>query len=184
MTDTTIRDARPDEWLAVADFHADSWRSAYRDILSDAYLDGPMREERRSAWRARMEDGWSERVVIVVAEEASGLSGLVGILGGVDPRLGSLIDNLHVRADRKRNGLGRRVLAAALDRLAPADATAPLHLTVYDANAAAWAAYESWGGRLDATYAEPRRDGEAHRLRRYAWSSPDALRKGLGRGAG
>lgn len=180
MTDTTIREARPDEWLAVADLHADSWASAYRDILTDSYLDGPMRAERHEAWRERMENGWTERVVIVVGERAGVLVALAGILGGADPVLGSLIDNLHVRPGLKRTGLGRRVLAAALDRLAPPDAGAPLHLTVYDENRTAWGAYESWAGRLDARFDRPGRDGASQVLRRYAWDSPAALRRGLG----
>ena len=49
-----IRDVRSEgDANAIAAVHAESWRTAYRGILSDAYLDGPIDAERRRLWRAR-----------------------------------------------------------------------------------------------------------------------------------
>lgn len=180
MSPALFRDAGPSDWEAIADLHARSWASAYRGILSDSYLDGPLRDERRHAWRDRMVPGGDARTVVVVAEEEGALVALACILGGADPRWGSLIDNLHVAPDRKRSGLGRRALAAALDRLAGPDAAAPLHLMVFETNRPAWAAYESWGGALAGRFETPQPDGRIHAVRRYAWPSPEALRAGLG----
>ena len=180
MSVTVVRDAASSEWEAVAALQTRRWAAAYRGILSDAYLDGLLRDDRRRAWRDRMVPGGADRTIVVVAEEEGALVALACILGGDDPRWGSLIDNLHVRPDRVRTGLGRRALAAALERLAGPDAAAPLHLTVFEANARACATYESWGGVLAERFAAPQPDGRTHAVRRYAWPSPAALRAGLG----
>jgi len=39
----------------IAGLHTESWRDAYRGILTDAYLDGDILPERQAHWRARLE---------------------------------------------------------------------------------------------------------------------------------
>lgn len=170
-----IRDARPDEWAEVADLHARSWRSAYRGMMTDAYLDGPVGGERSALWRERFAAPAHPDRIVVVAEEGSRLVGLACILAGNDPAWGSLIDNLHVDPERKRRGVGRLVLAAALRRLTPGRFREPIHLTVLEANTAAQQAYERWGGRLAEHLVVREPDGEDHAVRRYAWPSGEAL---------
>jgi ribosomal protein S18 acetylase RimI-like enzyme len=177
-----FRDAAPDEWESVAALHIASWRSAYRGMLLDAYLDGAITEERRALWRGRLARGTRPDQIVVLGEDGSGVVALACILAGQDRRWGSLIDNLHVRPDRKRGGIGRLALAEAAGRLPPAYAGTPLHLTVLEANRPAQAAYESWGGAPVERLHADLPDGQRLPVRRYAWPSPAALIARLERG--
>ena len=171
-----LRDAVAADADAIAALHAASWRSAYRGIVSDAFLDGEVAAERRAVWRGRFQEPISPDMVVVVAQEgdASDLAGLACILGGRHPVQGSLIDNLHVRPGGLGRGLGGRLLAEAARRLPDRWAATPLHLTVLEENARAIAAYERWGGRLAERLSEPL-GGEPYRVRRYAWDNPADL---------
>ncbi len=176
-----FRDAGREDWEAVAALHIASWRSAYRGMLRDTYLDRAIETERRAIWRARFMGENRPDQVVVVAEDATGFVGLACILAGHDPRWGSLIDNLHVRPDRKRAGIGRLVLAEAAARMPAEHRATPLHLTVLEANRPAQAAYESWGGTLSERLDADLPDGQRLPVRRYSWASPGRLLAKLGR---
>lgn len=177
----TIRVAEPGDWPAIAALQTRSWRSAYRGMLSEAYLAGPVEAERLALWRGRLAGSPDpDRIVIVAEEQGSGLVGLACILAGHDPVWGSLIDNLHVDPDRKRGGIGRRVLAAAARLVPERHRGSPIHLTVLDANVAAQAVYGRWAGRRSEPLVEPGPDKEGVAIRRYVWATPAALLAGLG----
>ena len=48
-----FREADAQDAAAIAQLHAESWRSAYRGILSDDYLDNQVQSERASLWQSR-----------------------------------------------------------------------------------------------------------------------------------
>ena len=187
--DVRLRAAEAADWPAIAALQTETWRFAYRGILSDAYLDGDLAEDRRALWRERLNGPPDPDRVTIQAEPAGGPAAaplaFACILAGHDG-WGSLVDNLHVRPDVLRQGLGRTVLRAAASRLVggPHDAT-PVHLTVYERNARAIAAYERYGGRLAERPTERQPDGGTYALRRYVWDGPAALVERLDRiGAG
>lgn len=186
MTDATgsapaLREAGAADWPAIAELHAASWASAYRGMMADAFLDGPVRENRRAMWEARFADEVASDQITVVAERAGQpLAGFCCILAGSDPVHGSLIDNLHVRPGATRLRLGRALLRRTTELVASGrHADRPMHILVLDANARAVAAYEGWGGRLVERFRSRERDGLEHLVRRYAWASPAALLEGL-----
>ncbi|NNM74379.1 GNAT family N-acetyltransferase [Enterovirga aerilata] len=175
----TFRAAGPADWEAVAGLQIASWRSAYRGMLRDDYLDAGIHAERRTLWRSRFTGEPGPDQVVAVAEDGTGLVALACILAGHDPIWGSLIDNLHVRPDRKRTGIGRLVLADAAARIPAVHAGTPLHLTVLDANLPARAAYEAWGGEFCEYLDAELPDGQSLPVRRYRWADPDALIRSL-----
>ena len=67
-----LREAGAADWEGVADLQIASWRSAYRGILSDDYLDGPVVAERRAVWRERLAGGPKPDQVVVIGEDAAG----------------------------------------------------------------------------------------------------------------
>lgn len=173
-----LREATPADAAAVSALHVASWRSAYRGILSDAFLDGPVEAERGAVWAARFRPPLSPDQIVVVAEAAEAPGELLAfacILVRHHPVHGSLIDNLHVRPDSRRTRLGRHVLARAASLVRDEPALEPIHLTVFDRNAAACAAYESWGGALIDRYEHRESDDADHLVRLYGWPSPTAL---------
>ncbi|MGH6946246.1 MAG: GNAT family N-acetyltransferase [Kiloniellales bacterium] len=142
-----IRAAGPDEAAAIAALHSESWRSAYRGILPDALLDGPLELERARHWRDVLAGVMADDAILV-AEQRAALVGFIAVFAKGEPGFGAVIDNLHVRPALKGGGIGRRLLGAAAERFAAAGTTA-LHLWVYDANRPTLAFYEKLGGVVE-----------------------------------
>jgi hypothetical protein len=87
----------------VADLHTASWRSAYRGMLRDEYLDGDIATERRQVWTARLGESVDANYGFIAEAETVPV-GFVYMLGGVDATWGTLIDNLHVLPGQKGRG--------------------------------------------------------------------------------
>lgn len=170
------RDATPADADALAALHAASWASAYRGLLSDAYLDGPMAGERLALWRERLGPGGSPRAggmpaVTVVAEEGGALVGLACLL--TEPTL--YIDNLHVTPGRKGGGIGRRLMAEVVSRLPVARRAEPVRLTVLEGNHPARAFYDRLGGRVVETILKTGHDGLETCVLAYEWAPASRL---------
>lgn len=169
-----LRLATPADADAIAHVHAESWRTAYRGALSDAYLSGPIDEERRAVWRERFAHPPAGQYVAVF--EADGETvGFVCAYGGHDTQWGTFIDNLHVLPHLKRSGIGRQMMrdaAAWSARTHPGDG---MYLWVLESNAPARAFYERIGGEQAGrdTWTPP--DGSALPKLRYAWRDVSVL---------
>jgi ribosomal protein S18 acetylase RimI-like enzyme len=142
---TTLRPMRADDADAVALLHATSWRSAYRGMLRDDYLDGDIATERQRAWAARLGEP-VEANYGFIAEAEAGPVGFVFMLGRDDATWGTLVDNLHVLPDRKGRGIGRRLLEAAAHETGRRYPGERVHLFVFEKNVAARRFYASIGG--------------------------------------
>lgn len=178
-----LRTAGPADRQAIAALHAASWRDAYRGIMSDAYLDGPVEVDRRAVWEARFTPPVPPGQIVILAERGDGggaPDGFCCILAGRDPRWGSLIDNLHVRPGLSHRGLGRRLLARAVDRMPARFGATPLYLTVFEENRRARAAYERWGGRLAGQLSRRSRTAAASRCGATDGTRPRISRPGSG----
>lgn len=168
-----IRDVRSEgDADAIAAVHAESWRTAYRGILSDAYLDGPIDAERRRLWRARCAD---QAPATVVACNGDMVVGFACAFAEEDTLWGSRIDNLHVLPSHQRQGLATRLLYAVADRLNAMAPEVPVYLWVYVVNQAARATYESLGGRLTERGLRTGADGTTAPALRYTWPTPTAI---------
>lgn len=142
----TLRRAGAGDWAAVAAIHAASWRSAYRGIYPDAYLDDEAPEERRDFWREALAE-WDPQVDAVFLAEDGGVPvGFACVRREAEPA-GPLLDNLHVLPVRKGEGIGRRLIAAAAAWLVGQDPEAALQLGVWSDNLAARGFYARLGGR-------------------------------------
>lgn len=150
MRDVRLRALRPDDAGAIAALHAASWRSAYRGILPDDFLDHGLAEDRQAVWRARLQAAPHAAAFGTVAEHPEGrLIGFVYAVKDEDPVWGTFVDNLHVHPNAKGGGLGRQLLRAVVRQLGPGP-TRPLYLWVLDANEPAKRFY----ARLGAEFAE------------------------------
>ena len=141
----TLRRAGPADWPAVAALHAASWRSAYRGIYPDSYLDGPVWEERRGFWREALAEWDPELDAVFLAEEGASAVGFACLRRKAEAA-GPLLDNLHVLPQRKGEGIGRRLIAAAAAWLVEREPDAALQLGVWKANVAARGFYARLGG--------------------------------------
>ena len=94
----------------IACLHAASWRTAYRGLLADSYLDGEIEQERRRHWRERIDqlaDGTGE---IFLARIANVPAGFLCIDNDTEPEWGAFVDNLHVLPRWQGANLGGRLL--------------------------------------------------------------------------
>ncbi len=170
----SIRSAGPADAAAVAALHTASWRTAYRNILSEAYL-ADAHIERAQYWQARMAAWNPASSFLALAEQDGQALGFACVMADAEPEHGALLDNLHVRPDIKRGGIGRQLLMRAGAWVAANRPGTPLHLTVYLANENAVGFYRRMGGIASAPHAYRAVDGREHQVFRFTWVNPGAI---------
>jgi ribosomal protein S18 acetylase RimI-like enzyme len=176
VTDSELRFrlAGPDDAAAVAELHGDSWRRHYRGAYADAFLDDESAEYLDAMWAGRLAARAGTRTTI--AEYGGKLVGLSHLVIDADPKFGALVDNLHVRAPLKRQGIGTQLLALTAE-----DLESGIYLWVLEQNTAAQGFYEARGGIRGDRQAVPPPGGEPRRLNgtpacfRYYWPDPSVL---------
>lgn len=172
-----VRTAAAADALAIARLHAESWRSAYRGMLSDAYLDGDVVAEREAFWsRALAEPPANQHVL--VAEEDGRIAGFVSIYGADDARWGTGIEAVHVSPDLKGRGIGARMMAAAGAWCAGSHPGLGVYLHVLQPNEAARRFYERIGGRVAESGVWKALDGGEVPEHRMTWPDGAALEAG------
>ncbi|NNF80183.1 MAG: GNAT family N-acetyltransferase [Rhizobiales bacterium] len=140
-----MRDAVVQDASAVTALHVASWRSSYRGVLPDAYLDGEADAERGAHWQKTLK-GLGPQDIVLLAEDNEGLHGFISVYWRKEPGFDAYLDNLHVRPGQRGGGLGRQLLAAALQRLI-AQGAHNFCLWVFDQNQGAVRFYERLGGK-------------------------------------
>jgi ribosomal protein S18 acetylase RimI-like enzyme len=142
MTGLRLRRARAADADLIADLHTASWRTAYRGLVLDRFLDSGLAQQRRRHWRATMA-GTRPRDLVLIAEDGKGPAGFISVW----VRRGSpaFIDNLHAHPARRRQGVGSFLMKEAA-RLLAALGQRAAYLWVLDNNLAARRFYAAIGG--------------------------------------
>ena len=158
----------------VAALHAASWRDSYRGMLSDAYLDSDVVADRRAVWDQRLQQLHPSHFGFV-AELAGKPVGFVFLKGLLDPKWGTLLDNIHVLPGLKGQGIGRVLMEVAVretSRRYPSDG---IYLWVFEQNAPARRFYARLGGKeVERVIIEPPGGGSIPEWR-VVWDSPHSL---------
>ena len=175
-----VRDATPADADAIAQLHALSWRTAYRGILTDDYLDKIAEHDRRLDWRTRFSEGDAGTRLVRLAIDDDLLVGFMCAYLDRDEQGGALLDNLHIHPDTKGLGVGRMLMAQAVAWVLEHRPSSSLHLWVYEANHAARGFYERFGGVTVERIVQRACDGRDLPFMRYAWGDLPALKKALG----
>jgi GNAT superfamily N-acetyltransferase len=142
------RHATAADTAAVAALHAESWRLHYRGAYPDAFLDGDVGAERLAEWTERLASPAPADRTTVAIDGDGAVVGLVHTILHDDPEWGALLDNLHVRPDLKRQGIGARLLACSAAAVLADEPVTGLYLWVLEQNEAARAFYVAQGGVL------------------------------------
>jgi GNAT superfamily N-acetyltransferase len=166
----------PADAMRAAKLHAESWKTAYRGIVSDAYLDTQCDADRAEKWTARMASWNPERAVLLFARAANGADlGFACALLDAEPKHGVLLDNLHVRPALKRGGVGRALIAETGRWVAATSPGTPMYLTVYRDNAVAVPFYRRMGGVEHDAGMEHFKDGTSAPILRFVWAEPGKI---------
>jgi GNAT superfamily N-acetyltransferase len=171
----TIRPAELADAGAIAQLHTYSWQTAYRGILRDDFLAGPLRENRQVLWHARLSDVDRTSQFVLVDEHGRAIRGFACAFLDADSEWGCLLDNLHVVPELKGKGLGRLLMSAVAERVLQSNSIGRLHLWAYEQNLGARRFYERLGGAITQRRCEPALDGTQVNAVRYCWSDLSIL---------
>jgi ribosomal protein S18 acetylase RimI-like enzyme len=126
---------------------------------------------------------WTERLrhqnpahKTVVAEERGALVGFVHTILDDHPVWRALVDNLHVAAAVKRQGIGRELLARSASAVLARGTNKRLYLMVLETNTYAQAFYSAAGGECVGSETSDARGGGSTVVGlRYVWRDPSVL---------
>jgi ribosomal protein S18 acetylase RimI-like enzyme len=151
MAAVTVRPAVGEDAQPIAQIWLDGWRVGYRGLVPDRVLDSLNLDDREERWRRRLTDGdpgaWT--LVAVVEQDVVGYCRLA--LPSRDDDAGRQtgeIASIYVAADRRRAGIGRELLSAALAQFR-ADGSTAVTLWVFKDNASAREFYRGHGFEPD-----------------------------------
>ena len=173
-----IRGAAPADATAIGRLHALSWQTAYRGILRDDFLDGPLLENRLKLWGARLNDAPPASQVVLVGEQAGKILAFACAFLDADPDWGALLDNLHVAPTLKGQGLGRKLMSEVAGKVLRQGSSPSMHLWAYEQNVPARRFYERLGGINTVYQAEEAPDGARIIAVRYCWRDVSLLAAG------
>jgi ribosomal protein S18 acetylase RimI-like enzyme len=169
-----LREASLADAASIASLHAESWRSAYRGILRDEFLDGDIFSDRSVLWEQRLSTAQADQLVLL-ALDGSSLIGFACVFGAADPKWGAHLDNLHVRPAAKGLGIGTQLVDRAVTWVRSRFPGHGLFLWVYEANTGARRFYEKLGGEVREQQVSAAPGGGTVVRLRYVWTNLDAL---------
>lgn len=172
MDQIIVRDATSADAGNIGALHAASWRSAYRGLLLDEYLDNNLEAERKTYWTKKLAS-LSTLEFVLVAMQGATVAGFIAVLDKPEKGYAAFIDNLHVRPQLKGFGIGGKLMKAAAERLKRTQRNS-VYLWVLEGNVAAEKFYLAKGGKpLDPCRVEF--GGAMVNETRFAWDRLDAL---------
>lgn len=161
--------ARNSDAEAIGALHAESWRRSYRGMLPDAFLDHDVFADRAAVWQERLNATDEQRTAVTIVAELDGeIAAFAHSVVDEDREWGTLLDNLHVRHNVKRLGIGKRLMAETAAWLEERESASGLYLWVLESNMPARQFYDSLGGRLAGRGVSHEGGGSAPSLR-YWW---------------
>lgn len=119
MRGVRIREARPGDVRAIAEAHVRGWRWGYRELYPVSVLDALSIDDRERQWAARLAQPAIDSCIFV-ADRDGGVVGLAFAGPSPDedvPPGTAELHSLYVDEDLAGTGVGRRLVAAASERV-------------------------------------------------------------------
>ena len=146
VLEVKLRKAEPKDAAALGHIQVTSWRSAFRNIASDNFLDHMVSEENQT-------EDWKEILaekdpVIFVAELAKAPVGYAWAQLEDDKSVewDAELVSMHILPEHKRQGIGRKLFAVTVAHL-KRQGCKSIYLWVLEENHPARKFYEALGGR-------------------------------------
>ncbi|MCW3792087.1 GNAT family N-acetyltransferase [Paenibacillus sp. LS1] len=114
-----IRQAREGDAQGIAHVHTESWKTTYRGIVPDDFLDHLTTESRLSQWEKNIRSGEKDQI-LVVAEQPDG--NIVGFACGGKEREGKLsydgeLYAIYLLKDVQQTGIGQQLATHVVHHL-------------------------------------------------------------------
>ena len=151
MSPISLIPASPQDAESIARLQAQSWRTTYRGMLPDEFLDHHVVSDRLEFWTARFANFAPDRTLVLKAVSDGTLLGFVCVLLDEEPKWGARLDNLHVSPDSKGTGIGYALFQAAREWIARVSPGTPMHLWCVEGNHVARRFYDRQGGTVVET---------------------------------
>lgn len=171
MEKVIIRDATPDDALAIAQVHVRTWQCAYRGLMPDALLDGLSIEKRTTTWQEQLSnpEAGSQQLV---AELNGKIIGWCTVGKNSDEDMSSETGELYgiyIDPDYIGQGVGSQLMEVALNRLQK-DGYEKATLWVLHSNIKTKKFYEKKGWKKEGRTKEYIREGFESHIIRYICS--------------
>lgn len=141
-----LRVAKDEDYNTLVQMHVESWRVAYKGLVSDQYLDKDVVEERREHWKEKLPFNGPDRSTVIAYDDATGqLAGFV--LSEYDQSKEKdmvYVEHLHVLPGWQGSGIGKKLMQNASD-WTRSKALNKVYLYVLEQNTKAINFYESQG---------------------------------------
>ena len=183
MNPVTFRPATLADSQRIASLHTVSWRDVYRGILPDAFLAGPIVDERTTHWHSRLSSPGTNRRYVQLAEVEGTLVAFVCVLLDEEPLWGACLDNLHVLPKLRSHGLGRQLFSRAVQWVMSNEPGWPIHLWVFEANHGARRFYDALSGEVVEHRLKQAPGGADIPSLRYVWRDLQVLLNNLKSGS-
>ena len=175
-----IRRATPADAPGIAQVRVDSWRTTYRGLIPDAYLDGMQVDASIALWDRVLTAAPNATSVFVATHDGA----VVGFAAGnplAEPRHGANAEltAVYLRREFQHAGIGHRLVAAVVGAQRDNGASAMIVWTIAG-NKGARRFYEALGGEL--VVEQPFQwDGMDLVEAGYVWRDLNALAAACGR---
>lgn len=112
-----IREARITDAAGIARVHVDTWRSAYRGIISDEFLDHLSTETAEARTRARFTDPWPGTITLVAESDEGEVVGFA--IAGPEREYCRATEGelyvMYVDKDHQGQGIGSALMKTAAE---------------------------------------------------------------------
>lgn len=170
----TLQKAAFSDYESIARLHAANWRDNYRGILSENFLDKEVDRYMLKTWRKKLHEPPAKQYTSIAYRDKK-IAGFSCLVTDDDPLFGSMLDNLHVAAEARYQGIGKLLMQHCASLILAHATTPKMYLWVYVQNKSAVAVYESWGGRQHETLQKSTAEGSGALVHRYTWDDVSIL---------
>jgi len=147
----TVRIAEVEDAAAIAKVHVDSWRTSYRGIVADEFLEKLSYERRETMWKNELSNPDQPSVIIVTERPADGVVGFssAGPIRGEHKAFDGELYAIYLLAHAQGCGLGKALFVEAAHWLLDHSYTSMLLWALKDNPARGF--YEAMGGVVIAS---------------------------------
>lgn len=115
----TVRPAKPSDALAIAQVHVASWRTSYKGIVAEEFLQNLSAERRAQSWEEILSNPEHPAFLYVAEDETSSI---VGFVSGLAEREDNQeytgeVAAIYLLKQAQGQGTGRRLMQAAVHEL-------------------------------------------------------------------